>query len=83
MKTYRVTVEVSIGEVLEMVKNRDNPEYKNWFSKDFYCVKSAERYAFDVALHTGKTIKIVPYESFPQGGSLKDRIARRLGVSDQ
>jgi hypothetical protein len=52
MKKYRVVVPRNIDEILDHI--RKNPQTTKWPSQNFYCQRSAEYYAFLVAMATGK-----------------------------
>jgi hypothetical protein len=59
MKKYRVSVQYDIDRILDFIRHRHL--IPAWPATDFYCLKSAEIYAFQAALATGLncTVKLV------------------------
>lgn len=76
MKTYRVQVEHTTTDILEYIRNRHNAEFQKWNSKDFYCLKSAELYAFNVSLHTGNPTKIKLIDLHDDRIRVQDRLRK-------
>ena len=79
MKKYRVTIHSNMEQLLEEIRNRTNPEYTRWPTQDFYCRRSAEVYAFQASLATGRTCTIKAIDP-NQYRSLRDRIEHQWGL---
>jgi hypothetical protein len=56
MKKYRVVVPRNIDEILDHIRKKPKPI--EWPSQNFYCRRSAEYYAFLVAMATGKQCSV-------------------------
>ena len=77
MKKYRVSIEYSMDQLLEQIRNRHLTAA--WPPREFYCRKSAEYYAFHAAMATGTNCKVKEVNP-DQHSRLRDRVKHILGA---
>jgi hypothetical protein len=58
MLKYRVIVHANLDQLLDEIRNRMDPEYRKWTSRDFVCKASAERYAFLAGVASGRKCSV-------------------------
>jgi len=79
MKQYRVSVSMNTDTILKLIRQVKAGEHFPWSSRDFYCRRSAEYYAYLVVLNTGSSTKII--EKNPdQYSTLRERVRHILGA---
>lgn len=77
MIKYQVIVHANIDQILDEIRNRLNPEYQKWTSREFDTLEEANHYAMMARVASGQEVSIKEKDP-DQYKSVRDRVAHIL-----